>query len=213
MKFLVLSDKIVTYIYSPIVRSRYNDVDVIIGCGDLSYFYLEYVVSALDKPLFFVRGNHDKVAEYNGNVMRTHPHGGVDVHRKLAKHNGVLLAGVEGSLRYRLGRYQYSQAEMWNHVWSLVPGLIVNRLKYGRYLDVFVTHAPPENIHDQEDLPHQGIRAFRWLIKVFQPVFHFHGHVHVYRPDEITNTKLGRTEVVNSFGIREAVLPRRVKTV
>jgi Icc-related predicted phosphoesterase len=84
-----------------------------------------------------------------------------------------------------------------------VPGMIFNRIRYGRYLDVFVTHAPPEGVHDRPDLPHQGIRAFRWLIQVFQPEYCIHGHVHVYRPDEPTETRIGPTHVVNAFGYRE----------
>jgi uncharacterized protein len=95
---------------------------------------------------------------------------------------------------------------MWTMVLSLVPGLILNRLRYGRYLDVFITHAPPWGVHDQEDLPHQGIKAFRWLIKNFQPAYHFHGHIHVYRPDTVTQTRLGRTMVINTYGHREIVL-------
>jgi Icc-related predicted phosphoesterase len=206
MKILALSDKVISYIYSPLARSRHNDVDLIVGCGDLSYFYLEYVLSTLDKPLFFVRGNHDKIAEYEGKLMRTGPQGGVNLHRRVVNHQELLLAGVEGSLRYRFGKFQYTQSEMWNHIFYLVPKLMVNRMKFGRYLDIFVTHAPPENIHDRDDLPHQGIKAFRWLNRVFQPSYHFHGHIHFYRPDEITCTKYGKTEINNIYGYMEAVV-------
>jgi Icc-related predicted phosphoesterase len=200
MKVLALSDKIVSYIYSPLIRTRYKDVDLILGCGDLSYFYLEYVVSLLDKPLFYVRGNHDKAAEYEGKLMRTGPQGGVNLHRKVINCNGVILAGVEGSLKYRYGRYQYTQSEMWNHVFSLIPKFLVNRIRCGRYLDVFVTHAPPESIHDREDLPHQGIKAFRWLLKVFRPAYHFHGHIHLYHPEDPKQSNFGKTQVINAYG-------------
>jgi Icc-related predicted phosphoesterase len=79
----------------------------------------------------------------------------------------------------------------------------MNRSRYGRYLDIFLTHAPPAGIHDAPDLPHQGIRAFRWLISTFQPSYHLHGHVHVYRPDSVIETRLGKTRVINSYGYRE----------
>jgi Icc-related predicted phosphoesterase len=95
---------------------------------------------------------------------------------------------------------------MWKHVFSLVPGLLYNRLVYGRFLDVFVTHAPPAGIHDRDDLTHQGINAFRWLIRVFQPAYHFHGHIHIYRPDEVTETLFGSTRVINTFSYRETIL-------
>jgi Icc-related predicted phosphoesterase len=72
-----------------------------------------------------------------------------------------------------------------------------------RYLDIFISHAPPWGIHDQPDLPHQGIKAFRWLIETFQPRYHFHGHIHVYRKDQQTATQLGRTTVLNTYGYLE----------
>ena len=71
----------------------------------------------------------------------------------------MLLAGVEGCLKYNDGPFQYTQAEMWARVFLLIPGLLRNHLRRGRYLDVFVTHAPPAGIHDGDDLPHRGIRG------------------------------------------------------
>jgi Icc-related predicted phosphoesterase len=206
MKILSLSDKIIPFIYSPQVRRRFDGTELVIGCGDLAYYYLEYVLTALNVPLFFVRGNHDKVIEYSSAGQRTSPHGGVDLHRKVINYRGIILAGVDGSLRYKPGRFQHSQADMWRHVLRLTPGMLINRLKHGRFLDIFVTHAPPAGIHDQPDLPHQGIKAFQWLITVFQPAYHFHGHVHVYRPDTVTETTLGRTRVINTYGFRETRL-------
>lgn len=203
MNALVLSDVKIPFIHSPQVGHRFGDVDLVIGCGDLSYSYLEYVVSNLNVPLFFVRGNHDQVVEYGKGQDRYAPCGGENLHKKILQHGELILAGVEGSLRYRKGPFQYTQREMWFHVFGLVPGLIYNKARYGRYLDVFVSHAPPAGIHDKEDLTHQGIAAFRWLDQTFQPRFHLHGHIHVYHPDEITETIFGETQVVNAFGFRE----------
>ena len=207
MKILSISDKIVPIIYSPQVKKKFGHVDLVIACGDLPYYYQEFIISALDKPLFFVRGNHDPVIEYGENCSRDHPHGGIDLHRKAVCHDGVLLAGIEGSIRYNKGSvFQYTQNQMWFHVFRLIPGLVYNRLVKGRFLDIFVTHAPPWEIHDQKDLPHQGIKAFRWFIKIFKPRLHFHGHTHVYHPDTITDTQFGGTRVLNAYRYLEIVL-------
>jgi Icc-related predicted phosphoesterase len=206
MIVLSLSDKTMQFIYSPQVRHRFPNVDLIFGCGDLDYYYLEYVLNALNRPLFFVRGNHDKVVEYNSAGQRTGPAGGTDLHRQVIEYQGLLLAGVEGSLNYRIGVFQYTQGEMLQHVLALVPGLLLNRLRWGRFLDVFITHAPPAGIHDREDLPHQGIKAFAWFLRVFQPAYHFHGHIHIYRPDTEIETQSGRTRVINTYSYRETKL-------
>lgn len=204
MKILSISDKVVSFIYSHKIKIYFDDIDFVIACGDLPYFYQEYIISSLDVPLYFVRGNHDKALEHGPGGPRKYPLGGIDLHLRNYRENGVLFAGVEGSIRYKgYGKYQYSQLEMWRNVFSLVPGLLLNRIIYGRYLDIFVTHASPWGIHDKSDFPHQGIKAFKWLITAFQPQLHFHGHNHVYRPDEITESQIGETKVINTFGYKE----------
>jgi Icc-related predicted phosphoesterase len=198
-----LSDKQVDSIYSSQVKKRFGDVGLILGCGDLAYYYLEFVVSMLDVPLYYVRGNHSSQVEYTMVGPKTHPHGGTDLHLRVINRQDLILAGVEGSLRYRKGPFQYNQTEMWMHVMRIVPAMLKNRLLYGRYLDIFVSHAPAWGIHDKPDLPHQGIKAFRWLIETFKPRYHFHGHIHVYRQDVQTETQHGSTTVINTYGYKE----------
>lgn len=201
-----MSDTILQQIYSPNIREKFADIDLVICCGDLPYYYQEYVICMLDKPLFFVRGNHDKEVEYGEAGDRVAPEGGLDLHQRVICHRGILLAGVEGSLRYREGPFQYSQFEMWTHVFHLIPRFIYNRIRLGRYLDVFITHAPPKDVHDKPDRTHQGIYAFRWVIQVFQPAYHFHGHIHVYHPGEVIETRIGQTRVINTYGYRKTDL-------
>lgn len=202
MNLLTVSDLLVPGLYSPRIKERFSGTDLAIDCGDLPYYYLEYIGDVLNVDTFFVRGNHSKIEESTTGGLRRAPMGATDLHRRVVNYRGLIVAGVEGSLRYRKGPFQYSQSEMWFHVFSLVPALMTNYVLYGRYLDVFVTHASPTGIHDQEDLPHMGINAFRWFDRVFKPAYHFHGHIHVYRPDTILETKYEDTWVVNTFGYR-----------
>ena len=204
MKILAISDAIVPYIYSPQVKVKFGHVDLVIACGDLPYYYQEFIISSLNKPFFFVRGNHDPVTEFGENTKRTQPQGGIDLHRKVVRHKDLLLSGVEGSIRYNTQSvFQYTQNQMWFHVFRLVPGFIINKMVHGRYLDIFVTHSPPWKIQDREDYPHQGIKAFRWLLQVFKPRLHFHGHVHVYKPGTIIETWFESTRVLNAYRFTE----------
>lgn len=204
MKLLGLSDIEIGFIYSPLVRERFQDIDVIISCGDLPYFYLEYVVSMLNVPLYFVRGNHASKMEYGASGPRSSPWGAIDLHRRsIEDDTGLILAGMEGCLQYNRGPYQYTQAEYWNKVFMLVPRFLSNKARTGRYLDIFVSHAPPWKVHDADDRPHTGIKAYRWLIKVFQPRFFLHGHIHVYRTGTITETLVEKTIVLNTYGYKE----------
>jgi Icc-related predicted phosphoesterase len=202
-----MSDRQYVFLKSPGVRDRFQDVDLVISCGDLPYYYLESVSNTLRKQLFFVRGNHDPIEEYHSGGVRTFPAGCTDLHQRIVRWKDVIMAGIEGSIKYNnRGQHQYTQTEMWGHVISLVPGLLFNKVRHGRYLDIFVTHAPPWGIHDKDDLTHQGIKAFCWLINNFQPKYHLHGHIHVYHDETQTVTQLNQTQVINSYGFLETDL-------
>lgn len=204
LQLLGLSDIEIGFIYSPMVVDRFQNIDLLISCGDLPYYYLEYIVSMLNIPMYYVRGNHASAVEATTGGDRTSPWGAFDLNQKVLEDDtGLLLAGLEGSLQYNLGPHQYSQNEYWFKVFKMVPALLANKMRFGRYLDVFVSHAPPWHIHDESDRPHQGIKAFRWLIDVFQPTYFLHGHIHLYRNDAVTQTQVNKTSVVNVFGFKE----------
>jgi Icc-related predicted phosphoesterase len=206
MKLLSLSDQTLEFIYNPSVKDRFADVDFVLGCGDLPYYYLEYLVDQLGKPVFFVRGNHAATIEYSQGEERMGPWGAVDLHRKVVNFQGLLIAGFEGSVRYRQGPFMYTQSEMWSMVLNITPRLMFNRVRYGRSLDVLATHSPPWGIQDQKDPAHQGFKAFRWLLKVFKPRYHFHGHIHVYSKETPVLTSFKDTLVINTYGYRETNL-------
>jgi uncharacterized protein len=204
MHILSVSDVEIGFIYSPLVVERFQSMDLVISCGDLPYYYLEYIHTMLNVPLYYVRGNHASRIEFGSAANRTQPWGVVDLNQRVIEdETGLLLAGLEGSLQYNRGPYQYTQDEYWVKAFRLVPRLMINRLRTGRYLDMLITHAPPWKIHDAEDLPHRGIKAFRWLIDVFKPAYLLHGHIHVYSNDVITQTGVGSTQVINTYGFRE----------
>lgn len=204
MKILAVSDEERAIIYNPAIQARFGDVDLVISCGDLPYYYLEYIISTLNKPLYYVRGNHAPRVEYGESTQRTNPWGAIDLHRRCRRDDsGLLLAGIEGSLQYNFGPHQYSDLQMWWMVLRLVPCFLLNKLRYGRFLDIFVTHAAPHQIHDMDDRAHRGVKAFRWVIDAFKPAYLLHGHIHVYRPDTITETVVNQTRVMNVFGYRE----------
>jgi uncharacterized protein len=207
MKILAVADTVVDLLYSPAITRRFQNISFVIGCGDLPYYYLDYISGALNIPLYFVQGNHTSRVEIGIEGDKKVMWAGTNLHKRCVQdESGVLLAGIEGSIRYNNGPYQYSQGRMWGWVFDLVPGLFINRLRTGRYLDIFVTHSPMWHVHDMEDLPHNGIKAFCWLVTVFKPAYHLHGHVHVYRNDAITISQVRNTTVMNTYGYKEITL-------
>jgi Icc-related predicted phosphoesterase len=207
VKILALSDEVVEFIYSPQITDYFPDVDFVVGCGDLPFFYLEFIVTMLNRPLYYVHGNHDKPSQYLSDGRVVDRAEGCEALENLsvrvpARHGQVLVAGLGGSLVYNYGPHQYSQTEMSRRVLQLTPALLVNRARYGRFLDILITHAPPRGIHDAPDVAHTGFDAFLRLMDRFRPRYLLHGHSHVYRNDTPTITRYGRTQVINVYPYR-----------
>ena len=215
MKILALSDTIDCLVDSSNIAERFRDIDLVLSCGDLPFDYLEYVVTALNKALYYVYGNHAQhaVVGTDGSI-KTAPEGCVNIHRKVVNHRGLLIAGLEGSHRYREGEHQYSQLQMCNFVRAMAPRLLWHKLLYGRAVDILITHAPPYGIHDGRDLPHRGFRAFLGFMERYGPRYLIHGHAHLYRRDAQRRTIYADTIVLNACGhqvieIDETTLDRR----
>ena len=213
LRVLTVSDKVVPALYSEHVHQVVGRVDLLISCGDVPPYYLDFLASTLNVPFYYVLGNHPLGALAPGPKKRPLPPE-ANLHRRVVLHRGLILAGLEGSRRYRPhAPLQYTEEEMMLHCLALVPHLLWHRLVHGRYLDVLVTHAPPRHIHDAEDLAHQGFVCFRWFMRVFRPRYLIHGHMHVYRRDTPTVTQYADTTVINTYPYRVLTLepaPQRV---
>ncbi len=202
VRILTVSDKVVPQLYGEHARDVVGEVDLILACGDLPYYYLDFLATTLQVPFYYVFGNHPMGAHLRWPGKRPIPKG-ANLHGRVVHHRGLLIAGLEGSRRYRPGaRYQYTEGEMALQCLRLVPRLLWNRLVHGRYLDILVTHAPPRHIHDAEDPAHRGFTCFRWFMRIFRPRYLIHGHKHVYRRDEPTRTRFYDTMVINTYPYR-----------
>jgi calcineurin-like phosphoesterase family protein len=205
MKILTVSDKVDELLYSPAIKHLFADVNLVLGCGDLPFYYLEFIVTMLGGPLFYVVGNHANAVkmQYEPKGKWQYPGGCENIDGHVVRHRRLLIAGLEGSMRYNSNPYfQYTEQEMAWKMWKLAPSLIFNRLFYGRYLDILITHAPPQGIHDQPDRCHQGFRAFVTFMDRFRPRYLIHGHVHLYNPKETIETVYRDTTVINTYGYR-----------
>ena len=204
MLFLTVSDEVVPAIYSLNIKERFRGIDCVLGCGDLPPYYLEFIVTMLGKPCFYVHGNHNDVEYTEGGEELHVPRGCVLIEGRSVLHEGLLLAGLGGSIRYNQeSSQQYTETQMLVRLWALAPRLMLNRLRYGRYLDVMLTHAPPLGIHNGPDYPHRGFSAFLTLMDYFAPRYLIHGHIHrSYGFSAVTETRYKQTQVLNTAGYR-----------
>ena len=179
MKILALSDATDGRVHSSHIHRNYGDVDLAVGCGDLPIYYLEFVAEALNKPVLYVRGNHDTEAELTSDGQRrTIPGGGRLIDDRIEYVHNLLFLGLGGSVRYRPhAAQQFSETQMWLRIARLLPSLIVTRLRHGRFVDIVVAHSPPAGIDDMSDRAHTGFKAFLSLMAWLKPRYFLHGHV------------------------------------
>jgi Icc-related predicted phosphoesterase len=203
VKILAVSDKVMEAVYSPAITRNFGDVDLVIGCGDLPFYYLDFIISSLNVPCYFVYGNHDlNVKQTSTGVATVHPPGWVNLDNRIVCQKGLLLAGFEGSLRYRPdGAHQYTQMEAQLKLLRFSPALILNRLRHRRHVDVFAAHSPPFGIHDGPDYAHTGFTAFLTLMDRFRPRYLLHGHKHTYGTEPVESV-YNATKVINVYPYR-----------
>jgi calcineurin-like phosphoesterase family protein len=210
MRILCVSDQVDPVVYSPRMRERFRDVDLVLSAGDLPMEYLGFITSMLNRTLIFVAGNHDMASESKRSEqpswrdisdIRSEPaHGAIDAGFRLLKEEGLIVLGLPGSLLYNRGPQQFTEFSMAFRIALHVPRLLLNMLLRGRAVDLVLTHAAPRGIHDRDDLCHRGFRSFLWLMRVFRPRWLVHGHIHLYDLADVRISAYHETTVVNAFG-------------
>lgn len=187
---LAVSDEVEPQLIDERTVDAQGRVDLVIGCGDLPADYLDALATAYGAPLVFVRGNHDPPAG-QGDYLAA-----AEIDGRVVKEKGLLIAGLEGSIRYSDGPHQYSERQMLAKV-----RLLRLRLRL-RHPDILITHGPPAGVNEGTDSPHMGLKAIRRAVEWMRPRLLLHGHVHAYGREIAREAQLGETRVINVVGHR-----------
>jgi len=173
IRLLAVSDERDSSLESAATRRGIGHLDLVVGCGDLEPEYLAFVADAFGVPLRYVRGNHDVGSAWVHAERLLLPKPLPD--GRLVEEAGLRLMGFSGSPRYSDRGMQFSEAQMWLRA----GGAALSARGAGPLL--VVTHAPPRDANDDQDLAHRGFRAFRWLAGLLHPPLWLHGHTALVR--------------------------------
>ncbi len=154
-------------------RETLSEVKLVLSAGDLDPDYLEFLVTMLNVPLVYVRGNHD------GRYEEKPPGGCINAEGHIVEACGLRILGLGGSMRYKPGATDmYTEREMQRRIMRLRARLRVDSLRGRDGFDILLTHAPCRGYGDMEDLPHRGFECFNGLLEGYRPGIHCYGHVH-----------------------------------
>jgi uncharacterized protein len=190
LRLLAVSDEVEPQLLDEKTVAGQGRIDLLIGCGDLPADYLDGLATLYAAPLVFVRGNHDppdRKGDYPPDA---------EIDGRVVSERGLLIAGLEGCIRYSGGPHQYTERQMTAKVLALRVRL------HGRRPDVLITHGPPAGINEGSDPPHRGLQAVRRAVEWMHPRLLLHGHVHPYGRDTPREGQLGETRVINVVGHR-----------
>lgn len=191
MKFLLVSDAESKYIWDHFDKSVFSDVELILSCGDLSASYLEFLVTMIGAPLYYVPGNHDTKFD------REPPGGCENADGRLLEHKGIRILGLGGCRSPRREVHQYPEEDMAKRVKN-TRGAV---RKAGGF-DILLSHAPAFGLGDGDDTFHLGFECFVTLLDTYRPKYHFFGHQHKsYRADSGPDT-YKNTRLINGFGYK-----------
>lgn len=215
MKILAVADHIDPLVYSAGIKQRFGDVDLVLSAGDLPMEYLGFISASLNKPIYFVFGNHHlkHLSRFRRWGLRSdaskyaigqtgigeHYFGSTYIGSRVLRHDGLIIAGLGGCKRYNKGENQFTEFQLFRRMLRMIPVLLFNRIFRGRAMDILLTHAPPYRLNDRPDPTHEGFKVLRWFVRTFRPRYLLHGHIHLYDLNAERVVPYESTEIVNVY--------------
>lgn len=147
-------------------RTDIEPIDGILGAGDLEPDYLAFLADAFRAPLVYVRGNHDRGANWAA-LDKVLPRPLDARSEKLA---GLAVVGL-GWPGERRGQAVRDETAAWGQALSVVWHL------RGQRPPIVLSHVPPRGLGDvPDDHYHRGFAAYHWLCRRLNPRLWIHGH-------------------------------------
>lgn len=115
MRILAIADVEEKLLWGSFNRHRFEGIDLILAAGDLDPDYLEFLVTMLNTPLLYVHGNHDD------KFRKSAPGGCICLDDSVYVYQGIRIAGLAGSRKYRDGKYMYTEREMARQIRRIDP--------------------------------------------------------------------------------------------
>jgi len=200
MKILCISDKISEIIYSNNLVKRFNDIDLILSCGDLPFHYYEFIMSTLNKPLYYVMGNHEpeKLSKQKSVFDKFDTK---NITGKIINFNGIIIGGLSNCKKLGI-EAEFETTEMGQQfcIYKMLPKLWINKIFQKRYIDILISHSPPlDKNDDSTDYYHSGFKAYTKFLDKYMPKYHIHGHIHLYDKNQNRIKQYKKTTIINAY--------------
>src|SRR6202011_5856106 len=106
LRLPAVSDEVEPQLVDERTVAAQGRIDLVIGCGDLPADYLDVLSTVYSAPLLFVRGNHDLPGRQGDYPLAA------EIDGRVVREKGLLIAGLEGSIRYSDRAHQSTERQM-----------------------------------------------------------------------------------------------------
>jgi Icc-related predicted phosphoesterase len=138
-----------------------NPVDVCLLLGDFLIRDIEVIKRCVvGVPIYGVLGNHDGFELYNMCGIE-------NIHEKIVDVNGVRIAGIQGSLRYKNSEFPFYTDEE-----------SVDIAEQMEAADILISHDGPKYLHGSNDWAHSGLQGVTHYCQKHNVPLNIHGHFH-----------------------------------
>ncbi|WP_129409740.1 metallophosphoesterase family protein [Marinitoga lauensis] len=185
------------------IPKKIKKCDMLLGCGDLSPGYLDYLLNTLmPKISYMIYGNHDK--KYFKNLFEVELSGYskiykglsilhsqlVNAKKDLGIESDLYITGFSGAFSYGKKPFHFSEKDVKPFKRTLQIKKTFNFIKN---IDIIITHSIPglENLFEKEiSSYHKGSKVMANIYKKFFPKIWFYGHIHPRYTDQILNFRV-----------------------
>lgn len=159
MRILIITD-LHDWVISEIELIRGLKYDCCCLLGDIPETVLKIIKQYVQTPLFGILGNHDALTTLSNCGI-------IDINGKFVTINGVTIAGLGGSHRYKPGDYpMLTQKESIAAAAACPPG------------DILISHDTSFGVMKRRDNAHCGLKGISEYIKRNKPTLNICGHYH-----------------------------------
>ena len=169
LKLLIITDTHNSLMKKHFENIDYQNIDCCLLLGDISYDDLTIIKQLISKPIYGVLGNHDCWSLYEDNQIE-------DIHGKVIEINGVKIAGLQGSLKYKdVNAPLYTDKES-KRIAREIPKA-----------DILISHDSPKYLYGKDNYAHSGLQGITdYLVKNKVPL-NIHGHHHKSSVERLRN--------------------------
>lgn len=138
-----------------------DNIDIVIMLGDHHDHDIELIREYNSNiKIIGILGNHDGFDFLERNGVE-------DINGRVYEANGVRIAGMQGSFKYKNVDYpSFTQEQSRVFAENMGPA------------DIFITHDSPRGCHERKDDAHIGLEGIREYIMKNNPIINIHGHQH-----------------------------------